>query len=107
MIPVQVGEQTAAPEELVGRQALAEVAQAGAHVEQQRLLSGRVDRDARRITAISLDVIALARRRAADAMERDVYHWVLTKTGTLRAVHHQEKSWQRDVRRSGLRFVRG
>jgi hypothetical protein len=54
------------------RLALAEVPQARAEVEQQRLLTGRVQRHARRVPAVPLRVIAMAGGRTPDTVERDV-----------------------------------
>ena len=80
VVPMQVGQQAVTPEQFVDRDALAVVAKARAHVEQQRCLPRRVDRHARRVAAVPTDVIALARRRAADSMERDAHHRVIPKT---------------------------
>ena len=74
VVPMQVGQQAVAAEQRVGRNLLAVVAKAGAHVEQQRILAGRVDRNARGVASVPSDVIALARRRAANAVERDAHH---------------------------------
>ena len=91
VIPVQMAEQAASLEQLLGGHLLAEVAEAGAHVEEQWLLAWRIDRDARRVAAIPLNVIALARRRTTNAMERDPHHWVILKTGTLCTDHGRPK----------------
>jgi hypothetical protein len=74
VIPMQVRQKAVAAEQRVGGYLLAVVTKPRAHVEQQRILARRVDRNTRRIAAISSDVIALARRRTSNTVERDAHH---------------------------------
>ena len=73
--------QARAAERLVTGARQPEVAQAGAEVEQQRVLAGRVDRHARRVAAVASDVVAMARRRAPHAMKRDQHACSPTPSG--------------------------
>ena len=72
VIPVQVGDQRRAVERTVEGLGLAEVAQAGAHVEDDRILAGGLDRDARCVSAITSGSITRARCRPSHAEEGDV-----------------------------------
>ena len=55
----------------VGRALLAEVAQAGAEVEDDRLVARDVEPTPGRVAAVADDLRAVARRRTTDAVERD------------------------------------
>ncbi len=71
VVPVEVADQARPLERFGLRAAQAEVAQTGAHVEQQRILALHTHRDARRVPAVTGDVLAVARRRTAHAVKRD------------------------------------
>ena len=71
VVPVKVGQQTCAAKRFVGSEPRAEVAKPRAEIEHDRVVSGNVDRDARRISAATFDVIAVARGRTPNTMERD------------------------------------
>ena len=53
---------------------LAPEPQAGAEVEDDRVLAGHLEGDARGVAAVAAVRLARARRRAPDPVERDVQH---------------------------------
>ena len=72
VVPVHVGDQGRAPERAVGGQVLAELAQAGAQVEDDRVVAGRVELDAGRVAAVATVLVAGTRGRAPYTEEGDV-----------------------------------
>ena len=75
VVPVEVREQDARVvpvEPAVGGELLAVVAQAGAEVEDQRVVALARDLDARRVTAIAIELVAVTRSRSANPPERDM-----------------------------------
>jgi hypothetical protein len=68
---VDVRDERGAPEGAVLRLGLAEEAQTGAEVEDDRVLTGDLERDARGVPAVPAVGFARARGRAPDAVERD------------------------------------
>ena len=70
VVPVEVAHQAGAVERFVGRKAETEVPESCAHVEHDRLVSGHVDADTRRVAAIAAHLATVARGRSADAVKR-------------------------------------
>ena len=73
VVPVEVAQQARRGERLVERALLAEVAQARAEVEEDRVVARDVDGDARRVPAVANDLLTMAGRRTTDAVERDAH----------------------------------
>jgi hypothetical protein len=68
---MHVREQTRPLERTGGRDAIAAVTQSGSEVEHQRFFSGHDETHARRVSAVTPGVIAMARCRTANPKERD------------------------------------
>jgi hypothetical protein len=71
VVPVEVADEAARLQRLVVGARTPEVTQAGAEIEQDGWLTRDLDGDARRVTAVARDLGSVARRRAADPIERD------------------------------------
>ncbi len=69
VVPVQVADQAGGAKGAIGRPRLAEVADAGAEVEQDRPIAGDVDRHAGRVPAVAHDLGTVARRGSTDPVE--------------------------------------
>src|SRR5690606_16798989 len=72
MVAVRVGDQRGAPEAAVGRQRLAQPAEPGAEVEDDRVVARCVELHARGVPAVPAVLVAGTRGRAPDTEEGDV-----------------------------------